>query len=179
MKTASLASIVALGLVLVACSGGSGGGTGGATTTEDGYCTTKFERAQRCAGDGGSTITDNRSLCGSEYRCKVQILANPDSYFACRTKAECRGAGNEAGNEACTTQSAGGATRPESDTCAKKYAACKSAGGKSSFDNDTCPELNALRTDVLSKVMPCFEKACNEVGDCVEATLNAAAPDCN
>jgi hypothetical protein len=177
MKTALLPSIVALGLVLVACSGGSGGGTGGATTTEDGYCTTKFERAQRCAGDGGSTITDNRSLCGSEYRCKVQILANPDSYFACRTNAECSSA-NEARNKACTTQSAGGATRPESDTCAKKYAACKNAGGKS-FDNDTCPELNALRTDVLSKVMPCFEKACNEVGDCVEATLNAAAPDCN
>lgn len=165
-----------LGLVTsLACSGGSSEvGANGATTSEEGYCSALSRRAQRCTADSGVPVTDKRASCGKDYRCNVALLSRPDAYFACRTKSECTGAGNEA----CTAQAAGGAGRPEADTCAKRYASCKSAGGKS-FDNDTCPTLSAVRADALARIMPCFDKPCGDIDDCVVATVNAFAPDCD
>lgn len=163
-------------LASVACGGSSSSGGGSGTSqTEEGFCASRSSRQTACAPDGGGGVSFSRESCGKDYRCTVAIARAPDAYFACRTQTDCNASTSD---DTCLARSAAGVSRPEADTCAKKYASCKAAGGKT-FDDELCSALPALRDDVLAKLAPCFDKDCKEVGPCVDATAKAISIDCD
>jgi hypothetical protein len=170
----SLSTTVA---VLAACSGGTGGTTGGGGTTQtaQSYCDNRESVSASCQSDAGSGFTFNRNDCNDDYTCAVALYVAPDAYFACRTNTDCA---VRRGSDSCLAESAQGRTVPQADPCAKKYAACKAAGGKS-FDDDTCPVLNALNDSALTKIAACLDKPCDQISECVKATVKAISPGCD
>ncbi len=178
-KRVGFVSVSVLGLVLSAACGGGSSNSSATTQTEDAYCQARESRITACAGDSGVSVgsfdrNDFRRGCGRDYRCAVAVAANPDAYFSCRSNTNCA---RDTESDDCLSQSARGIVRPESDVCAKKYASCKAAKEKT-FDDDTCAGLNAMRDDVVGKVVACLDRPCGEIEDCVEATLEAISPDC-
>jgi hypothetical protein len=176
-----LASVVVAVLGFAACdsgtssSGGASGGAGVASQTLQTYCDARETRSNQCVPDGSTPTTFSRTRCTSEYNCALAAYANPDAYLTCRTNPDCAASNSD---DKCLSQSAGGRVVALSDVCAKKYASCKSQGSKT-FDDDTCPLLNAIGDAVNAKLAPCFDKACAEIGDCLESSLKAAANDCD
>jgi hypothetical protein len=161
--------------LVVACSGGTTntGGSGGTTFVAQSYCDQREARTKSCAPDGAVLPPYDRGGCTRDYDCAVALLANPDGYLRCRSNPDCS---QSTSDDRCSAQAAVG-TAPQADACAKKYAECKSAGGKT-FSDDTCGSLNALNASSQQKVYACIEKPCDQIRDCIDATVKAIHPSC-
>jgi len=170
-------AVASLGLVAVACSS--------APSVED-YCTKLKARYDACPAsggptgdpvgvDGGTTPTRppfNQASCERSHKCLTTLFTSTvaNEYLACASNTDCATSVSKCDDNAISA----GPNATEADTCAKKYAECKTGKG---FDDDICVNIRALSSDPLSKVMPCFEKPCDQIKDCVEATVKAIAGD--
>lgn len=162
------------------------------TPSKADYCGKLKERYDACpdtgAGsttttsgpDGGTTTTTTRDpfnqvRCENEHTCLETVFegAITSAYLDCAATKDCT-----VGTSKCDEQAfAAGTHATEADVCAKKYAECKS--GKTSFSDDYCVNVRGMNADALAKVMPCFERPCEQVRDCYKATLSAFAPTCD
>jgi|GEM_PF-5951842 len=176
LRSAALSALAAS--VVVACSGntaGSSSGVGIVSRTEAQYCADRESRVTTCAADSGTSVVFDRSGCGRDYRCRTVLLAAPDAYLSCRTNPDC---GARTSDDSCLGEAGRGRSTAEADRCAKRYAECKASGGKG-FDDDSCPVFPAIEPSALVKLTACLDKPCEQIEDCLEATVKALHPDCN
>jgi len=167
------AAVLGIVVAVGACTTGTGGVAGVARSQQQ-YCELREMRAKKCAPDG-STVSFSQSGCTNDYQCAVGIFAFPDAYIECRSSQDCAASVSD---DRCITQSSGGRTVPASDKCTQKLAACKAAGGKS-FDDDLCGVLGALVDGAVAQISSCFDQACDQVDDCVEAAVKRYTPSCD
>lgn len=129
--------------------------------------------------DGGvSTPTRpafNQSACTNSHRCLTTLLETSvvNAYLDCAATTDCTVSTSKCDESAL----ANGSHASDADACAKKYAECKASG--KTFDNDYCTSIRAVNSDILSKLNPCFEKPCDQIDACLDATTEAFAPDCD
>lgn len=131
-------------------------------------------------GDGGTAPTPtrpafNQANCERDHRCITALFDNAVTrgYLDCASNTDCSVSTSKCDDDAISA----GPNATEADTCAKKYAECKN-GKDGDFDDDICTAVKALNSDTLSKVMPCLDKPCREIEDCVEATTEAISAGC-
>jgi hypothetical protein len=162
------------------------------TPSKADYCGKLKERYDACPNtgsgsstttvgpDGGTTTTTTREpfnqvRCENEHTCLETVFegAITSAYLDCASTKDCTVSTSKCDEQAF----AAGTHATEADQCAKKYVECKS--GKSSFSDDYCVNVRGMSSDALAKVMPCFDRPCEQVRDCYKATLNAFAPTCD
>jgi len=129
--------------------------------------------------DGGTTTTTtrdpfNQSRCTNDHRCLTALLETSvvNAYLDCASATDCSVSTSKCDESAL----ANGSHASDADACAKKYAECKASG--KTFDNDYCTSIRAVNSDILSKLNPCFEKPCDQIDACLNATTEAFAPGC-
>lgn len=172
-----------VGAVLVACSS--------MPTLED-YCGKLKARYDACPNTGGDTAEPaplpdggvaprpqrpafNDAACTRSHTCLTTLYetALVNKFLDCASNTDCSVSVSRCDDDAISA----GSNATEADTCAKKYAECKA--GPKGFDDDICVSIRGLNSDTLSKVMPCIDKPCDQIDDCVEATVNTIAPGCD
>lgn len=172
------AALGALSLLAVACS---------STPSVEDYCAKLKARYDACPNgnsgpsadpalpDGGTPTRPafNESRCQNEHRCLTSLYVADvtTNYLACASNTDCSVSTSKCDDDAI----AAGPNTTEADTCAKKYAECKS-GGKG-FDDDVCVSVRIFNSDTLAKTMVCFDKPCDQIEDCLEATVKTIAGD--
>lgn len=170
-----------VGGLVIACSS--------APSVED-YCAKLKTRYDTCPNDGvssngsgpdggASTPTRdpfNQTRCTNDHACLTGVFesAVTNAFLDCATVTDCTVSTNKCNEQAF----AAGSHATEADVCAKKYAECKAAKG-SSFSDDYCVNVRGMTSDSLSKVMPCFDKPCDQIKNCIEASVKAIAPSCD
>ena len=130
--------------------------------------------------DGGTSTPPprspfNQARCETNHRCLTTLYESSigSAYLDCAGATDCTVSTSKCGESAL----AKGSHATEADVCAKKYAECK-GGGKKSFDDDYCPSIRGVTSELLSKLMPCFEKPCDQISSCLGASVEAFAPGC-
>lgn len=171
----SLRSRAAVGLLagLVALSLTSACGV----QSESDVCEQRKKRYDACPSDGNrSKPAFDSAKCSKDYQCVVSVLQSSaaDEYFKCQTNQDCSA---KVGDNCFDQASQKGSNTDEADVCAKKYAECKASG--KSFSDDYCPQIRAYSSDLLSKMMACIDKPCDQISNCLKSTQEAAAPSCN
>jgi hypothetical protein len=130
------------------------------------------------ATDGGvSTPTRPafpESACTDNHRCLTALLETSvfNAYLDCASATDCTVSTSKCDESAF----ASGSHASDADVCAKKYAECKASG--KTFDDDYCTSIRGVNSDILSKLNPCFEKPCDQIDACLDATTEAFAPGC-
>lgn len=117
----------------------------------------------------------NDAACTKSHSCLTALYdtAMVNKFLDCASNTDCAVNVSRCDDDAI----AAGPNPTEADTCAKKYAECKA--GPKGFDDDICVSIRGLNSDALSKVVPCLDKPCDQIDDCVEATVNTIAPGCD